>query len=105
MVALKHSEMRMLDDIFQMGGGYVLNFSDRTMADFFEEELGIEICQKRYAFSGMSKAKHVRAFIKVEDGYTVGQLLRKLWDYRASYGDRPENEEARDRERLFALIT
>jgi Abortive infection C-terminus len=35
----------------------------------------------------------------------VGKLLRKLWDHHASYGDRSESKEARDKERLFELIT
>jgi hypothetical protein len=61
--------------------------------------------QEKYSFNGTSKAKHVRAFIEVEDGSTVGQLLRKLWAYRSSYGNRPETQEARCKDRLFALIT
>jgi hypothetical protein len=39
MVQLKKSEMRIIDDAFYMHGGYVLNFSDRTFAEFFEDEL------------------------------------------------------------------
>ena len=84
MPKLKRSEMRMLDAIFDMTGGYCLDFSDRTMAEFFEDELGIEIYQATYSYNGGSKAKHVRAFIEVEDGYTVAQLLRKLWAHRQS---------------------
>lgn len=97
--------MRTIDEIFEMGSGYVLNFSDRTMAEFFEDELGIEIYDEKYAFNGTSKAKHVRAFIEVEDGYIVGQLLRKLWEHRNSYGERSESDLARDQKRLFDLIT
>jgi hypothetical protein len=32
MVSLKRSEMRVFDDAFDMRGGYVLNFSDGTLA-------------------------------------------------------------------------
>lgn len=35
MVSLKHSDMRILDDAFDMHGGYVLDFSNRTMSEFF----------------------------------------------------------------------
>jgi hypothetical protein len=104
-VKLRPAEMGIINEIFEMGSGYVLNFSDGTMAEFFDAELGIEIYQEKYGFNGTSKAKHVRAFIEVEDGYTVGLLLRKLWDHRSSYGNRAETQEARDKERLFALIT
>jgi hypothetical protein len=105
MVALRPAEMSMIDDIFEMREGYALNFSNATMAEFFDAELGVDIYQDKYAFNGTSKAKRIRAFIEAEDAYTVGALLRKLWDHRASYGDRSESEEARDKERLFDLIT
>jgi hypothetical protein len=38
MVQIKRSEMRQIDDTFGMGSGYVLNFSDRTMSEWFEDE-------------------------------------------------------------------
>jgi hypothetical protein len=31
-------DMMVIDDVFEMNGGYVLNFSDRTFARFFAEE-------------------------------------------------------------------
>ncbi|MES9822830.1 MAG: abortive infection family protein [Candidatus Thiodiazotropha endolucinida] len=104
MVSLKRTEMRILDEIFDMGSGYVLDFSNRTIAEFFEDELGVDIYDEKYAFNGESKAKHVRAFIEIEDGYIVGQLLRKLWDYRNSFGEHSESELERDQKRLFDLI-
>ena len=82
MVALKHSEMRVLDDAFGMHGGYVLDFSDRTFAEFFDDEFGINIYDERYAFNGSSKAKRMRAFVKVEDDYAVSRVLRRLWEHR-----------------------
>src|SRR5687767_11588394 len=82
MVHLKRSEMRALDDAFDMGNGFVLNFSDRTMAEFFEDEFGIEIFQEKYRFNGSSKAKHLRAFFETEDAYTVSRVARALWKHR-----------------------
>lgn len=37
----KHSDMRVVEQAFQSDPGYVLNFSDRTFADFFEDEFHI----------------------------------------------------------------
>ncbi len=104
MVSFKRSEMRIVDELFEMESGYVLDFSDRTMTKFFEDELGIEIYDEKYSFNGTSKAKHVRAFIEVEDGYIVGQLFRKFWDHRNSYGERSEEDLSRDQKILFDLI-
>ena len=42
MTQLKHSEKRILEDALDMGSGYVLNFSDRTFAEFFDDQ-GITI--------------------------------------------------------------
>lgn len=82
MVALKHSEMRIIDDALAMGDGYVLDFSDRTFAEFFDDEFGITIYCDKYDFKGRSKAKHVRAFVETEDEYTVARVLRRLWEHR-----------------------
>lgn len=84
MVSLKRSDMRVFDDAFDMRSGYVLDFSDRTMKEFFEDEFGIEIYQKRYSFNGTSKAKHLRAFIQTEGEYNVAKVARALWKYRES---------------------
>jgi hypothetical protein len=35
--------MRLIDDLFGMGGGYVLDFNDRTFAEFFRDDLNINI--------------------------------------------------------------
>ena len=50
--------MGIIDDALDMKSGYVLNFSDNTMARFFDEELGVTIYQDKYAFNGTSKAQN-----------------------------------------------
>jgi hypothetical protein len=37
MANFKSLQMQVLDDVLGMGGGYVLQFSDRTFAEFFRE--------------------------------------------------------------------
>jgi Abortive infection C-terminus len=103
---LTHAEMRLLDEALDMGSGYVLDFSDRKMAEFFDDEFGITIYQERYAFNGSSKAKHVRAFVATEDEFTVARVLRSLWAYRDRL-DKYQNMERAIaiKERFFALIT
>ncbi|MEO1555853.1 MAG: abortive infection family protein [Pseudomonadota bacterium] len=82
MANLKRSEMREIDQAFGMEGGYVLDFSNRTMAEWFEDELGVDIYDDRYAERGTSKANRVRCFIDTEQPFDVGQMLRMLWRYR-----------------------
>jgi len=45
----------LFDRIFHSGGGYVLDFSDRTMAEWFEETVGLDIFQDRFQVDGTSK--------------------------------------------------
>lgn len=92
MAKLKGSEIRVLDDIFEMTNGYLLDFSDRTMKEFFEDELDIDIDQEKYKQNGSSKAKRLRAFIDLEDGYTVSKMLQRLWEYKCDYNSENNQE-------------
>jgi Abortive infection C-terminus len=82
MASVKRSDMRLVDQVFGMESGYVLDFSNRTFSEFFEDEFGINIYEEKYQVRGGSKANVLRGFIDVEDGYLVGKVLRKLYDYR-----------------------
>lgn len=84
MVALKRSELRLLDTLFQSSPGYVLNFSNRTLAEFFEDELGIDIEDTRYQIRGTSKMNRLRAFVDVEEPQVVAAGLSRLFEYRAN---------------------
>ena len=67
---IRSIDMMFLDDVFEMGSGYVLNFSDRTFAQFFVEELNIDIDNPIYARNGSSKAKRLRCFLQTVDKQT-----------------------------------
>ncbi len=45
-------DMRVLDKVFDMEGGHVLDFSLRTYAGFFCEELRVDIDDPRWAVEG-----------------------------------------------------
>lgn len=88
MAKLSNIEKERLEDALRMGGGYVLNFSDRTFAAFFEE-FGIKIYDTDdYPTDGSSKSKanRMRAFWKYADDHTVGKILMKLFDGWDWYG-------------------
>jgi hypothetical protein len=82
MANVRQIDFLLLDDIFEMGGGYVINFSDRTMSKFFAEELNIDIDDPAYQKNGISKAKRLRCFLQTVDAPTAVRTLKALWEYR-----------------------
>ncbi len=75
-------DMPVLDKVFAMEDGYVLNFSNRTFAKFFREELRVDIYHPRWAVDGESKAKRLRYFLRNTKRKTVLDTLNALWEYR-----------------------
>jgi hypothetical protein len=94
MSALSTIEKQRFEDLFGMTSGYVLNFSDRTFAEFFRQEAGINIYEPRYAFNGTSKAKRLRAFWEIESPVNVGKALEKLLEVWRYLNDPGKNERA-----------
>jgi hypothetical protein len=82
---IRSIDMQIIDKIFAMESGYVLDFSDRTMAQFFAEELNIDIDHPRYKDDGASKARRLRCFLRKEDTDTTIRVLNALWDYRETH--------------------
>ncbi|SMC25717.1 Restriction endonuclease [Andreprevotia lacus DSM 23236] len=104
---IRSIDMLFLDDVFDMGSGYVLNFSDRTFAGFFAEELNIDIDDPVYARNGGSKAKRLRCFLQTVNKPVVVQALMALWEYREAVRIRackPETVEGAEG-RLLQLIS
>ena len=87
---LNAMEKRKLERAFGMSNGYVLNFSNRTMAEFFLDSVGIEIYDQKYNRASGSKANRMRAFWEKESNYTVGKLLFDIfnnWSDLSCYND------------------
>jgi hypothetical protein len=64
-----------------MGGGYVLDFSDRTFSEFFEEPTRRDIDAAIYRERGTSKANRLRGFWAVEGNHLVGKVIQALIQY------------------------
>jgi hypothetical protein len=75
-------DMRFLDELFGMSTGYVLDFNNQTFAEFFSDELGIDIDDPRYSAEGTSKGKRLRFFLRTADSRVRVRTLLALWEYR-----------------------
>ncbi|EPX9619311.1 restriction endonuclease [Pseudomonas aeruginosa] len=93
MANFKSTDMRFLDAIFEMGGGYVLDFSNRTMDEFFMEELEIDISHEMFSRDGTSKARRVRCLLQNADHPTVIRVLEALWKHRKLLREEGNTEE------------
>lgn len=79
---IRSMDFQVIDKVFGMEGGYVLDFSNRTFADFFREELGVDIDHPRWEVQGDSKGKRLRYYLKQADCKTALNTLHALWEYR-----------------------
>lgn len=78
MAKLTFFEIQLIEDVFQMRNGYVLDFSNRTFEEFMEDIVSYNIYEK---YPGLSKAKMVRAFIKDESDTYIGKFIVQVINY------------------------
>ena len=69
-----------------MSSGYVLDFSNRSFAEFIRDSTGRDIYDSRYDYASGSKANRLRAFWQKEDNALVGKLMKDMLDYSGGKG-------------------
>lgn len=85
---LTYIEKQQLEELFEMGGGYVLDFSNRTFQEFFFDSLKIDIYASEYQYESSSKANLLRGFWMNQSNYSVGKVINDLLDYyRVTYAE------------------
>ena len=57
--------MRLLDDLLEMHDGYVLNFEDLTFAQFFAEELNVDLMIQSIPKTVHPRASALNAFYRL----------------------------------------
>lgn len=83
-------EKQKLENVLGMASGYVLDFSDRSFAEFVLKSTGLNIDDATYRVNGDSKAKRLRTFWQNEPNHIVGKLLNALLDYSEDDGAKVE---------------
>jgi hypothetical protein len=74
-------EKTKLEKLFDMGNGYVSNFSDSTFATFFADTIDVDIHAEKYRSIGTSKAKKLREFWRLESDHVVGKSIAALIEH------------------------
>ena len=70
-----------IEKLLDMGGGYVLDFSNRTFREFILENTNLDIYDEKYNYWSGSKANRLRAFWDKESNFIVGKLIAYLLEY------------------------
>lgn len=83
---LSSRERRKLELLLDMGGGWVLNFNDRTFHEFFDEYVGKDIDQPKFQSRGTSKANRLRSFWDHEPNGVVARCLKELIEHARDAG-------------------
>jgi hypothetical protein len=99
--ALNQLDRDIIESVLQMGGGYVLDFSDRTFAEFFAD-FGVRIDDNEYRVDGDSKARRLRVFIRSSSTPLVGSVLAALLERRLL--KQPDGLKQQEVERYRALL-
>jgi Abortive infection C-terminus len=81
------TEKRDIETALGIGSGYVLDFSNRTFAEFIAASIGIDIYGGPYSSSGRSKANHLRCFFEKAPDHMVGRLLTDLITHARQLGE------------------
>jgi hypothetical protein len=81
MSVLSPTDIRLIEELFETGGGYVLDFTNRSFSDFFRH-IGIDIDSRTYSEEGGSKGKRLRRFFLISSKATTSKALSALWEYR-----------------------
>ncbi|MDI1437511.1 5'-methylthioadenosine/S-adenosylhomocysteine nucleosidase [Polyangium sorediatum] len=91
MADLTFIEKMKLEKLLEMGGGYVLDFSNRTLEEFVLQSVHKKIYDDAYNYASGSKANRIRAFWDREPNPVVGKLIADLLEYREF--SRPNRDE------------
>lgn len=78
MANMEYIERNCFEELFNMGTGYVLDFTNRTFQEFVYEKIHIDVYAK---YNRLSKAKILRSIMTDYDNVTVGKLLLELMRY------------------------
>ena len=73
------ADKRYLEKILDMGGGYVLDFTNATFAELFKS-YNVDIHGNQFLTYGTSKAEKMRAFWEQESDALVGHVLSDMLD-------------------------
>ncbi len=101
-VRLRSIDMRIIDELFEMKGGYVLDFTNATFVDFIKD---FDVKADDAVFDeGQSKANRLRDYLRRASQKEVIKILQGLWEYREVILRHRDNEHLPNQRELFSRL-
>ena len=91
MVALPRSDRLCIEELLGMGGGYVMDLSNREFSELIRAETEMDVTDPRFSSLGTSKANRLRSLIEQSEPGVVARVLRGLWEHRELRGWTPDD--------------
>lgn len=88
MANLSAREKAKFEELFEMSGGYVLDFTNATFQSFIADTVNLNIYSDRGYEEHCSKANKLRQIWNQESDLIVGKLMSELLDYYDDYQTR-----------------
>jgi Restriction endonuclease len=85
MSSLNFTDRKQLERLYGMGGGTVLDFSNRTLQEFIFETTGADIYSTQFDRNSGSKAHRLRAYWELGPDRDVGKLILAFCQYQREF--------------------
>lgn len=85
MAKLKYTTKQAIEELFEMGSGYVLDFSNNSLERFVYGVIGINIYKDEGYEEYFSKANKLRQIFNTEPNFKVVKLINALLNYYEDY--------------------
>lgn len=79
---IDYVDMAVIERVLEMGGGYVLDFSNNSFQKFLWNVVNVDIYSNDYADYGSSKAKRLRCYFDKSSPKECGNVLLHLLRYK-----------------------
>src|ERR1035437_6621354 len=93
MSSLNFTDRKQLERLYGMGGGTVLDFSNRTFQELIFETTGADIYSAQFSKESGSKAHRLRAFWELKPDRDVGKLILAFCQYQREFCFEGVNQE------------
>lgn len=78
---ISYRTLKSLEDLLEMGGGYVLDFSNPSFQRFIKSVIDVDIYQDEGYEEYCSKANKLRQIFETESTLKVTKIINELLDY------------------------